>query len=184
MIRTKADQVSKVWRPFFDRFPDISSLANSDSDEISKFIGTLGLRWRATLIGRVANEAFDEFGDAFPTDAAKLSRILPHSEYVTTAVEVMATGFGALPVDVPTARLVNRYFNLQLEGDYRRHRSIKARVESLGDVTREIFLATVDLAALVCVPNDPTCVECPLVSSCAFAAESRAGRQPARPAAC
>jgi A/G-specific adenine glycosylase len=154
LIRTRAEAVAAVWAQFFAAYPSRAVLAASSDDDVADALRTLGLRWRTDLILAWAREKD-------PTRSAE-----GRGPYVTAAVKIGATGHGRLPIDVTIARVIARLLGTLPGPELRRSRVITGAVDKMGDVDREAFHAFLDLAALVCLPKEPHCFECPLLRAC------------------
>jgi A/G-specific adenine glycosylase len=164
LVRTRASQVSRVWEKFFRTFPDPRTLAEAADSDVVRSLRGLGLTWRARKIKDLAK---------FLVEGGSASHAAPGSPglgpYVSDAVRVAVHGRGRLPIDVTLARLLTRYYGLEVRGEPRRSASVHAAAARMGTRSRRFFHALLDVAALVCLPRSPDCPRCPIRSGCAYA---------------
>ena len=138
------------------------------SVRILQIVSTLGPEWRAKFLVKFAKNALAEYGENFPSDGKKLERLLPTGQYAARAVPIMVHGLGLMPIDQTIARLVNRYFGISATGDLRRNSKIKQKADDLGVVSKNTFLAVLDLANQICTPSKPKCDSCPMRFDCVY----------------
>jgi A/G-specific adenine glycosylase len=75
-----------------------------------------------------------------------------------------------LPIDNNIARLVSRVFHVKRVGDTRREIHVSQILDAAfhtGD-SRQITLAMLDLAGVICTAAKPKCMSCPLQDICAW----------------
>jgi A/G-specific adenine glycosylase len=166
LVRTRASQVAETWDSFFRRFPTLKALASTTDSDIENALSSLGLSWRIRVVGAFARRAHEQFGDGLPFRAAELLGLPAIGEYAASAVEVVTTGEGCLPVDTGIARLLSRFYGIQAKGELRRNSRIQAIAKSLSPVSREGFFALLDLCAKACIAGQPKCLDCPLLDVC------------------
>jgi A/G-specific adenine glycosylase len=157
LVRTKADQVAKLWPAFFDAYPTLEALARASQDEVRESLRPLGLEWRAGRIMSYAAAAVQQ--EDWPRHVSELPGGGP---YVTAAVSLALSGRGPLPVDVTIARVIARYWGFHPIGEERRDEDVLAASAAMGLRSRRFFYAWLDLAAAVCLPAKPGCENCPM----------------------
>jgi A/G-specific adenine glycosylase len=159
LIRTRANQVARLWPEFFGRYPSLTSLAFAPYDDVRDALRPLGLEWRAERIACFARAAHQL--DDWP---ARLPSLPGGGPYIAASVTVAVEGTGRLPLDVTIARVLSRYGGFAPKPEPRRDRRVLEIADNMGAQTRESFHAWLDLAALICLPKKPRCSECPLLS--------------------
>ena len=162
LVRTRADQVARVWPAFFERFPTMESLSAANGEEVSTALRPLGLVWRSDRIVELARAA-----SSVESWQSMIHELPGGGPYVTAAVTIGMRGRGRLPVDVTIARVITRYYDIAAGREPRRSPRVLKRASDLGGVSRGFFHAILDLAALVCLPTRPRCGHCPIRSGCA-----------------
>jgi len=75
-------------------------------------------------------------------------------------------------VDSNIARVLNRYFGMDLEGEIRRNKKIVEKADELFShcncEPKELLFAIIDFSALVCTPLNPRHEICPFKDDCRF----------------
>jgi len=168
LVRTKPNQVHKLWDDFFSRFPTLESLAEASEQDISAALSSLGLEWRAQKVAHFARAAWNRFGRGLSAEPDSLRQVPGMGEYVPEATAIIVQGRGALPVDTGIARFLNRFYGLNAIGELRRKKEILSAARNLGSCSRQLFFTLVDFCVAVCIANNPRCDICPLSKDCAY----------------
>lgn len=168
--RTQARQVVPVYHQFMDRFPTIDALAGADDEEVGRVLRPLGLRWRVPAFRQLASAILRSHGGRIPEERHTLLTLPGVGEYVADAVRCFAFDRPAALIDTNTVRLAGRFLGFPHSGDVRRRRDVRTAITSLvgEENTRNVNLAMIDHAALVCRPETPRCACCPLASKCSW----------------
>ena len=135
----------------------MTSLASAPRADVRESLKSLGLTWRADRIIAFARAA--EQTDNWVEHLADLPGGGP---YVAASVSLARNGHGSLPVDVTVARVVARYWGVQVAGEGRRDKAVLEAASSMGLRSRRFYYAWLDLAARACVPTAPACERCPM----------------------
>lgn len=162
LVRTRAEQVAKVWPAFFESYPTLEDLARAPRQEVRQSLQPLGLVWRAERIVDFASAAVHD--ESWPDRVDELPGGGP---YVAAALMMARNRRAPLPVDVTIARVLTRYFGILSAGEARRDEHVLRASSSMGRRSRRFFHAWLDLAARVCRPSNPDCGRCPL-RACAY----------------
>lgn len=168
--RTKADQVERVYRDFFTKFKKPSDAANASSRTFRSTLLPLGLHWRIGNFRAVARVLAATPGERVPRTRNEL-RLLPGvGDYVAGAVSSVAFNQREWIVDANVVRVFRRFFGVSTSKEGRRDRHVIDMAITYSDcrVTRKANLAILDFAALVCLPQKPRCVSCPVRKDCEF----------------
>lgn len=164
--RSRGRTVATVYRALFKRWRTVRSLARANEAAIAAVIRPIGLTSRAATIRKLAQEV--ERRGNVPSDVQELMELPGVGRYAASATAAVAFGRQVPTVDGVSARVYRRYFG---------HFSGRAPVadEGLWDLVaqvtprravREWNWAVLDLAASVCLPKVPRCLECPLNDAC------------------
>lgn len=160
LFKTRAEQVAKIWKSFFKRFPDIEALAEASEDEILNEIRSLGLPGRAVILKEMAQRVVQEFGGEIPPDRESLADLLKADRYVISAVSCFVFGEQTPIVDANVARLLTRIFGCDKEDVSRYAASLLP-----SGLAKEWNYALLDLGAMICGVK-PACKKCPFSSIC------------------
>jgi len=153
---------------FTELFPDVFALAQTGEAEVLKCWEGLGYYSRARLLHRTARIVAEEHEGVFPTSAAELRKLPGIGDYTAGAVasicyneKVPAIDGNALRV---FARLRNDDADVMLAETKKRLSAFLTGImpEDAGAFNQ----AVMELGALVCVPGNPNCGECPVSAFC------------------
>ena len=168
--QTRVDTVIDYYHRFLSRFPDISSLAAADGDEVRSCWQGLGYYRRCEMLHKAAKIVEKDFGGILPRDYEKLLSLPGFGRY--TAAAVMSIGFQKPypAVDGNVLRVMMRVRNSDecIDDEKTKRRT----EEELGaimpeDHPSEFTQALMDLGATVCLPNgEPKCGLCPWLPFC------------------
>lgn len=166
--QTKAESVSMVVGRLFEQYPTPVELAGA-GDEFEALIKPLGLvQQRAgqlRALGRVLTE-IPLASDPRTEDWQRLPGIGPYSAGMVAATLGVRR---AVAVDTNIARVVCRVFGLiPTHFEARKSTNVWQKTGELvcGRSTIRALWAILDLAALLCVANNPRCEACPLRTVC------------------
>jgi A/G-specific adenine glycosylase len=166
--RTQARQVVNVYRAFVERYPDPSALATASPEEVADSLFSLGLAWRVPAFQQIAQTLMMDYDGKVPSSYDELVELPGIGDYVASAVCCFAFAQPVIIVDTNTVRVAGRLFGLPTHAESRRRKPLRALLQSLLDEQQpQIYnYALLDLAALVCTPVEPKCVDCPLQAHC------------------
>lgn len=169
--RTQAIQVSDVYRMFLQRFPDISTLAAANVNEIRKAICSLGLAHRADTIKKMAVEIMRRHNGDVPDCLDELLKLPGIGPYAAHALLAYAYGRDMVAVDANVVRLLVRFFGFKVLAK-RPHtdKNLWKLAQELVPKgrSREFNLALLDASNTVCRTRKPRCEICPLASLCSY----------------
>ena len=188
--QTRVEAVLDHYRRFLARFPDVAALAAASEDEVKTAWSGLGYYRRAVALREAARAIVADHGGELPRTREAMLALPGVGRYTAGAVLSIAFGASEPLVDGNVARVFSRLFLLE---------------EPLGTATMERALWTLaatlvppapgdspevhpgawnqglmELGALVCLPGEPKCAECPLADRCAAHATGRAAALPVR----
>jgi A/G-specific adenine glycosylase len=171
--RTRADQVAQVYGDFLKEFPTLSSLASAVPEDVEKYFRRLGITYRSARLIETARHIIEKGGGRIPHSREELLRIPGVGEYIADALLAFAFGEHVLAIDANVARIITRYFGLEVRKEARRdprvRRELKAVLEAVPrGRAAEFNWALIDLAASVCVPRRPRCAGCPIRGGCTY----------------
>ena len=184
-IMLQQTQVATVI-PYFDRwmerFPDVVSLAAAgESDVLAAWAG-LGYYSRARNILVTARELAAR-GGAFPDTREGLLALKGIGEYTAGAIASLAFDRPEPILDGNLVRVFSRLYGMDFLPDSAAHKAAywgKARQWAEAHRPGLVNEGLMELGALVCMPRNPLCGECPLAGDCAA---RRAGTQSRLPPA-
>ncbi len=174
--------------PYFDRFlracPDFASLAAADTAAVLKLWEGLGYYSRARRLQACARQVMEN-GGALSANPAELARLPGIGPYTAAAVASIAFGRPYPAVDGNVLRVQARL--LADDADVS-SMAVRRRVyERLLAVIRQtpdpsaFNQAQMEIGAMVCLPRQPLCGDCPLRDYCRAFASGEPTAYPRRP---
>lgn len=182
--QTQVQSALPYFDRFVERFPDLKSLAEASESEVLRLWSGLGYYSRARNLHKTARIVRERHGGRFPDrleDALDLPGVGP---YTAGAILSIAYDRPSAILDGNVRRILSRFY---LETDqgrlWERAGKIVSRAAESGFRPSHINQALMELGALVCVPKNPKCGECPVRRTCAaFARGVQSEFPPARKA--
>lgn len=167
--QTTVTAVIPYYERFFQRFPDVESLAAADQQDVLALWEGLGYYSRARNLHKAARLIVEDYEGAFPRSADELQALPGIGRYTAGAIASFAMGQSAPIVEANTLRLYARLLGMQQDPrSTAGQRSLWEFAEAVlpknnaGDVNQ----ALMDLGSLVCMPTEPECPNCPLLNDC------------------
>ena len=194
--QTRIQTVRERLPGFFGAYPTISSLAESDPDELMRAWEGLGYYARARNLREAARRLVDGAAGerpSLPTTAAGLRELPGIGPYTAGAIASIAFGRAEPAVDGNARRVLSRLYDLErptpgtLEGlargliraaDAELADTRHARPEGTGSLAGELNQAIMDLGGEMCTPRSPDCPHCPVAAYCLALARGTVGERP------
>ena len=166
---------------FLARFPTPGALARASMDEVLHAWQGLGYYRRARALKACAEAIEARHGGTVPNDLAALMNLPGLGPYTARAVAAIAFAQPVVPVDANVARVIGRLIALEV-APAKAIRRLQTAADSLADRARpsDIAQALMELGALICTPQAPSCLLCPWQSSCLAFRSGRPERYPGR----
>ncbi|RSM82146.1 A/G-specific adenine glycosylase [Kibdelosporangium aridum] len=175
--QTPVARVEPIWLEWMDRWPVPSKLAAVSQGEVVRAWGKLGYPRRALRLHEAAGVIAKEHNDIVPSDVDTLLGLPGIGAYTARAVAVFAYGQRAPVVDTNVRRVVARAVHGAGDAGPASNTRDMADVEKLLPVevgpAATMSIALMELGALICTAKNPRCVDCPLLTDCAW---HKAGR--------
>jgi DNA (cytosine-5)-methyltransferase 1 len=158
--RTRADQVRPVYEALAELAPTPAAMVEN-ADEAIRVMRSLGLRWRAENMLRIAQALVDEHDGEVPSEELELRRLPGVGDYVANAVLTFGFGRRAVIVDTNTERIVGRVCGREKTPRWQLRLDLHEFAGRAGPDAAFNY-ALLDLGALVCRAGAPLCDECPV----------------------
>lgn len=171
--QTTVEAARPYFERFLQRFPTIYDLAKASLEEVLGAWAGIGYYARARHLHETAKRIVEKFGGQIPSDFETLLQLPGIGRYTAGAIASIAFGKRVPALDTNAIRVLSRL--LGWRGDPKsatfQKRLWEAAMALLPDeAPGEFNQALMDLAALICLPEAPQCLLCPLQSLCAAAA--------------
>lgn len=167
--QTRVAQGISYFYRFMEKFPTIFDLAAATEDDVLKMWEGLGYYSRARNLHFTAKHIANELNGKFPETLEGLLKLKGIGEYTARAIGSFAFGFKEAVVDGNVYRVLSRLNDdsTPIDSQNGKKQFQIAANELLGESNSAIFNHTMmDLGAIICLPENPKCNECPLISFC------------------
>ncbi|MBP2321323.1 A/G-specific adenine glycosylase [Kibdelosporangium banguiense] len=175
--QTPVSRVEPIWLEWMARWPVPSKLAEVSQGEVVRAWGKLGYPRRALRLHSAAAVIAAEHGDVVPSDVDTLLALPGIGAYTARAVAAFAYGKRVPVVDTNVRRVVARAVHGAGDAGPASNTRDMADVEALLPAedapAATMSIALMELGALICTARAPRCVDCPLLTDCAW---QKAGR--------
>jgi len=164
--QTTYGHVMKVYKTFFQKFPDVKNLAKAEVSEIENIIRRLGFqRQRAKQFKEMALTLIETHGSEVPSNKEDLLRLNGVGEYVANAVLCFAFNKDVAILDMNVRRVTGRYFGWKECKDADMVEKLRAMIPR--GKAKEFNWAIIDFSALIC-SRKPKCNICFLSDLCLY----------------
>jgi A/G-specific adenine glycosylase len=167
--QTRVEAVKAYYTNWMEHFPDISTLAAAEEEDVVRQWQGLGYYSRARNLHTAVREVMETYGGRVPETREEISKLKGIGDYTAGAILSMAYGKRETAVDGNVLRVFARIYIIEeniLSAKVKKEITelVKARQDALrpGDFNE----ALMDLGATVCIPGQPRCEVCPLVDAC------------------
>jgi A/G-specific adenine glycosylase len=174
--QTRVAAVLDHYASWMQKFPTVQALANAAEDEVLAAWSGLGYYRRARFLHRGAKAVIAEHHGKVPKTAAELRNLPGIGAYTSAAIASIAFGESAAAVDGNVERVLRRQTGTAETGAItsgKTRSTLKAaEIQNLGnqliDSRRpgDFNQAMMELGAIVCLPRNPLCLQCPVLQTC------------------
>jgi A/G-specific adenine glycosylase len=179
--QTRIEQGRPYWERFMKRWPTVESLAAATEDEVLRLWQGLGYYSRARNLHKAAQQVVAIGG--FPQTMEGIRSLKGVGDYTAAAIGSIAFGMPVAVVDGNVYRVLARHYGISTpinttEGKHEFAALAQALLpESEASAYNQGMM---DFGALVCTPQSPRCMECPLQETCVALHEERVGELPVK----
>lgn len=167
--QTRVAQGYDYYVRFVKRFPDVKSLSEASEDEVLKYWQGLGYYSRARNLHAAAHQIMDLHNGIFPATYKDVLSLKGVGEYTAAAICSFAFGLPHATVDGNVYRVLSRLYDVDLPIDSGGGKKFFA--EMAQQLLSENDPAThnqamMEFGAMLCIPKNPLCEECPFRDNC------------------
>ena len=179
--QTRIEQGRPYWERFMKQWPTVESLAAATEDEVLRLWQGLGYYSRARNLHKAAQQVVAMGG--FPQTMEGIRSLKGVGDYTAAAIGSIAFGMPVAVVDGNVYRVLARHYGISTpinttEGKHEFAALAQALLpESEASAYNQGMM---DFGALVCTPQSPRCMECPLQETCVALHEERVGELPVK----
>lgn len=179
--QTRIEQGQPYWERFMKRWPTVESLAAATEDEVLRLWQGLGYYSRARNLHKAAQQVVAMGG--FPQTMEGIRSLKGVGDYTAAAIGSIAFGMPVAVVDGNVFRVLARHYGISTpinttEGK----REFAALAQALLPESEASAYnqGMMDFGALLCTPQSPQCMACPLQETCVALREGRVGELPVK----
>lgn len=183
MQQTRVAQGLPYFEKFYKELPTVKDFAEADQDRILNLWQGLGYYSRARNMHFAANQVMEEFEGVFPSKYEELKGLKGVGDYTAAAISSIAFGERKAVVDGNVYRVLSRVFDIDLPIDATLGKKYFQELadelihhDHPGDYNQAIM----DFGAMVCTPQNPDCVNCPLMENCLGLSKGTISQRPVK----
>jgi A/G-specific adenine glycosylase len=180
--QTQVSTVIPYFERFVARFPNLSTLAAAQEDDVLALWSGLGYYSRARNLHAAARNIIETHGGRFPSTPEAISHLPGVGRSTAAAIAALAFGQNCAILDGNVKRVLARHGGIPgWPGD----KKVEAALWQLAEARlppKDIEAYTqgmMDLGALVCTRSKPACPDCPVQSDCIAHTQHRTVELPA-----
>ncbi len=167
--QTRINQGISYYNKFIEKYPAIQQLAQAPIEDVLKLWQGLGYYSRARNLHITARRITNDCNGNFPSDYKELLSLNGIGEYTAAAIASMAFNIPVAVVDGNVFRVLSRLYGIKTgitSAAGKKLFRLKAQ-EILNHKKPGIHnQAMMELGALICLPRNPLCNQCPLNMRC------------------
>jgi A/G-specific adenine glycosylase len=173
--QTRVTAVLDYYARFLRLFPSVTTLAHAAEPDVLAAWSGLGYYRRARMMHKAAQAVVRDYQGIFPRTAEGLRKLPGIGEYTSSAVASIAFGEPVAVVDGNVERVLLRVFP-ESQKPAAPANWFRERAASLLDARRpgDFNQSMMELGAMVCLPQRPLCLQCPVQPFCATRGEHQA----------
>jgi A/G-specific adenine glycosylase len=167
--QTRVEQGLSYYLKFAESFPSVFDLAAAPQTEILKIWQGLGYYSRARNMHATAIQIVDKYNGIFPNNANSLKELKGIGDYTAAAIASFAFNEAAAVLDGNVFRVLSRLFQIDTPiNTGKGKKEFTSIANEFLDKSNPALhnQAIMELGALVCKPQNPNCLICPLLGIC------------------
>ena len=167
--QTRVEQGKSYFLKFKNNYPTIIDLANASEESILNDWQGLGYYSRARNLHFTAKLIRDNYNGVFPNQFEQIKSLKGIGNYTAAAISSFAFNQNYAVVDGNVYRLLSRVFNIDTPIDSTQGiKYFQNLADELIDKKDPAIhnQAIMEVGAMICLPKNPSCSECPLESKC------------------
>ncbi len=154
-------RVNEVSRPLFEKYPDVSAMANADREELEQIIRPCGLfRSKADQILKMSKILVEQYDGTIPKDKESLMALPGVGEKIANLMLGDAFGDPHIVADTHCIRLAGRFALSDSENPSRVTKDLERIIPKKEQA--DFCHRLITLGREFCRAQSPRCEECPL----------------------
>ena len=165
--QTQVKTVIPYFLNFINKIPNINKLAKVKNEKLMRYWEGLGYYSRARNLKKTAIKILKEYNGRLPSTIEELKKLPGIGDYTSRAIMAIAFNKKIIPLDGNVERILKRVFYLKKEDEISKE-YLNNKIYFFGTSSRasDYAQAIMEIGALVCKPNNPLCVKCPISLNC------------------
>ena len=167
--QTRIDQGLPYYLNFVKKYPNISSLAKANEQDVLILWQGLGYYSRARNLLKTAKTIVKTLNGKFPETQVELKKLNGIGEYTANAISSICFNEKRAVVDGNVYRVISRFYGIDKPINNSVGKKYFSEIaqdlapnKSCGDYNQGIM----DFGSLICKPKNPLCMECVLANNC------------------
>lgn len=174
--QTQVQTVIPYYEKWLKRFPTLASLAKADSSEVLSHWAGLGYYRRARMLHAASQKIMSEYKGRFPNTVETILSLPGIGHYTAGAIASIAFKIPAPILDGNVIRVLSRVFAIK------KSVALPQTLKLLWDKAKSVVpqkqpgdfnQAMMELGALICTPQNPACLICPVQKFCSAYKEGK-----------
>jgi len=181
--QTQVKKVGDYYEKFISRFPKVEDLAAAPLQDVLKVWEGLGYYARARNLHKAAQVVVNELTGEVPADYTTFRKLPGVGDYSAAAVQSIAFNAPYAAVDGNIKRVLARLFLMEAPiNDAKSTKVFQQQADTLLDrnVPGLFNQALMELGAIICRPQSPACLVCPVNLFCGAFDATRQAEFPKR----
>ena len=167
--QTRVETVIPYYKRWMAELPTLQRLAEADQDQILNLWEGLGYYRRALNLHKASKMVLEQYEGRIPADVKSLESLAGIGRYTAGAIASIAFDQPAPILDGNIRRVFSRLFDI--DTPLQRSDTEKELWQIAEDLVPaekpgEFNQALMELGALICLPKNPSCQDCPLSDDC------------------
>lgn len=167
--QTQMDRVIPYFLRWMERFPSLHDIAEAQEEEVLKFWEGLGYYSRVRNIRKAAQMLLSMGYETIPPNENILRELPGIGPYTAGAILSIAYNMPYTAIDGNVRRVLSRIADIAIPvnaGEGKVTVDILASQLLPHDTPRDFNQALMELGALICIPQFPQCIDCPVSPFC------------------
>jgi len=169
MQQTRVAQGTPYYLKFVEKYPLVTDLASADEQEVLKLWQGLGYYSRGRNLLKAAQQIVFEYKGVFPCEYNEVIKLKGIGPYTAAAIVSIAYNKPHAVLDGNVYRVLARLYAIEIPINAPQARLVfQKQADALLDKKNPgVFNeAMMELGATVCLPKNPDCPNCPVLSYC------------------
>ena len=167
--QTRVSQGLSYYLRFMEKWPTVEALAQASEEEVLKLWQGLGYYSRARNLHQCAKQVVERHGSSFPADYDQLKGLKGIGSYTAAAIASIAFNLPHAVVDGNVYRVLSRLYDIDTPINN------SEGMEAFASAANELLnrqrpglhnQAMMEFGALLCTPQNPDCLHCPVQAHC------------------